>query len=346
MSLSIEAVIAGHRRSEKRRLTIAAGLLLLTGLSFVFDVATGPALLAVGDVAAALMHLQGTDDTVMIIVWTLRLPLALMALIAGIALGMSGAAMQTLLDNPLASPYTLGLASAAGFGASLAILSGGWGINPLLIVPACAFVSACLASTVIYGIGNMRGMASGTMILAGIALMFLFHSLQSLLQFRATPEVGQQIVFWMFGTLSKANWTNVAICTAVSLFSMPILMRSAWQLTALRLGEDRARSLGVSVLKLRFITIALVSLMTATVISFVGTIGFIGLVAPHIARMLVGEDQRYLIPASGIAGALLLSVASVLSKIIMPGVLVPVGIVTAIIGVPFFLHLIIRGKAT
>ena len=121
-------------------------------------------------------------------------------------------------------------------------------------------------------------------------------------------------------------------------------MRNAWQLTALRLGEDRARSLGVSVIRLRFITITLVSLMTATVVSFVGTIGFIGLVAPHIARMLVGEDQRFLIPASAFAGALLLSVASVLSKVIMPGVLLPVGIVTALIGVPFFLHLILRRR--
>lgn len=344
MTISIDAAIARHRRSEKRRLAITAGLQLVTGLSLVLDVATGPALLPLSNVAAALFHLQGVDDTVSIIVWTLRLPLALMALVAGIALGMSGAAMQTLLDNPLASPYTLGLASAAGFGASLAILSGGWGINPLVIVPASAFVAACLASAVIFGIGNMRGMAGGTMVLAGIALMFLFHSLQSLLQFRATPEVGQQIVFWMFGTLAKATWANVAISAAVTLVSMPILMRSAWQLTALRLGEDRARSLGVSILRLRFVTIALVSLMTATVISFVGTIGFIGLVAPHIARMLVGEDQRFLIPAAGIAGALLLSVASVLSKVIVPGVLLPVGIVTAIIGVPFFLHLILREK--
>jgi iron complex transport system permease protein len=345
VTTSIDDAIARHRDSEMRRLMISAGLLFVTVISLIFDVATGPALLPVPDVAAALIGMQGTDETVSIIVWTLRLPLALMAIVAGVALGTSGAAMQTLLDNPLASPYTLGLASAAGFGASLAILEGGWGMNPLYIVPVSAFVCACLASAVIYAIGNMRGMASGTMVLAGIALMFMFHSLQSLLQFRATPEVGQQIVFWMFGTLAKATWTNLAISTFIVLACIPFLMRNAWQLTALRMGEDRARSLGVSVVSLRFITITLVSLMTATVVSFVGTIGFIGLVAPHIARMLVGEDQRFLIPASALAGALLLSLASVLSKVIMPGVLLPVGIVTALIGVPFFLHLILRKRA-
>lgn len=344
MSASIEAAVAEHRKSERRRLATGGALVAVTAVSLVLDVATGPALLPVGDVAAALVASHSVDETVATIVWTLRLPLALMALVAGIALGTSGAAMQTLLDNPLASPYTLGLASAAGFGASLAILNEGWGLAPLFVVPFCAFVSACMASAVIYTIGNMRGMASGAMVLAGIALMFLFHSLQSLLQFRATPEVGQQIVFWMFGTLSKATWMNLAISTIVVALSLPFLMAHSWRLTALRLGEDRARSAGVSVLHIRLLTIALVSLMTATVISFVGTIGFIGLVAPHIARMLVGEDQRFLIPLAGVSGALLLSVASVLSKVLMPGVLLPVGIVTAIIGVPFFLHLILRER--
>ncbi|WP_353646146.1 iron ABC transporter permease [Mesorhizobium sp. WSM2239] len=342
MSEAINAALSRHRAAERRKVTLVAGLLVLACVSLVFDIATGPALLPVPDVVAALISPATTDPTTQIIVWTLRLPMALMAIVVGVALGSSGATMQTLLDNPLASPYTLGLASAAGFGASLAILNGGWGLNPLFIAPACAFIVACLASALIYVVGNMRGMMGDTMILAGIALMFLFHSLQSLLQFHATPEVGQQIVFWMFGTLAKATWTNLLMTAAAVAVSMPLLMLNAWKLTALRLGEQRARAVGVSVSSLRLTTIALVSLMTATAISFVGTIGFIGLVAPHIARMLVGEDQRYLLVAAGCVGAVMLSLSSVLSKIIMPGVLLPVGIVTAVIGVPFFLHLILR----
>ncbi len=318
-------------------------LIALSGL-LVLDVATGPALLKIEDVLATLVGPAEADLTLRAIVWDLRLPMALMALTVGVALGTSGATMQTLLDNPLASPYTLGLAAAAGFGASLCIQNGGWGLNPSFIVPFSAFVFACLASATIYGVGNIRGMGTDTMVLAGIALLFLFHSLQSLLQFKATPEVGQQIVFWLFGSLAKATWTSVQITAVACLIALPLLMREAWKMTALRLGEQRARALGVNVMWLRFVTIALISFMTATAISFVGTIGFIGLVAPHLSRLFVGEDQRFLLPMSGLVGALLLSAASVISKILMPGVLVPVGIVTAVVGVPFFLHLILSRR--
>ena len=344
MTTAIDAAIAAHRRSERRRLVALGVMVLLAGLCLLFDIATGPALLPVADVLAALADPQGSDTTLHAIVWQLRLPMALMALVVGIALGTSGAAMQTLLDNPLASPYTLGLAAAAGFGASLAIQNGGWGLNPALIVPVCAFVMACICSAIIYGVGTIRGMGTDTMVLAGIALLFLFHSLQSLLQFRASPEVGQQIVFWLFGSLAKATWTSVTVAALACVAAIPLLMREAWKMTALRLGEHRARALGVNVSLLRFTTIALVSLMTATAISFVGTIGFIGLVAPHVSRLLVGEDQRFLLPMSGLVGALILSAASVVSKIVMPGVLVPVGIVTALVGVPFFFHLILSRR--
>ncbi|MBM3533233.1 MAG: iron ABC transporter permease [Alphaproteobacteria bacterium] len=341
---AVDLVIAMHRRIERRRMVALLGLLLLLGGLMVLDIATGPALLPISDVLATLAGPAEADMTLRAIVWDLRLPMALMALTVGVALGTSGATMQTLLDNPLASPYTLGLAAAAGFGAALCIQNGGWGLNPSFIVPFCAFVMACLAAATIYGVGNIRGMGTDTMVLAGIALLFMFHSLQSLLQFRATPEVGQQIVFWLFGSLAKATWTSVQITALACLIAVPLLMREAWKMTALRLGEQRARALGVNIVWLRFVTIALISFMTATAISFVGTIGFIGLVAPHLSRLLVGEDQRFLLPLSGLVGALLLSAASVISKILMPGVLVPVGIVTAVVGVPFFMHLILSRR--
>lgn len=344
MTAAIDIAVARHRHVERRRLVVLAALLLLATALLVLDVATGPALLPVADVLAALAGRDVGDATLRAIVWELRLPMGLMALAVGVALGTAGASMQTLLDNPLASPYTLGLAAAAGFGAALCIQNGGWGLNPTVIVPLCAFVACCFAAVVIYGVGTIRGMGTDTMVLAGIALLFLFHSLQSLLQFRASPEVGQQIVFWLFGSLAKATWTSVAITAFACVVAVPLLLRQSWRLTALRLGEQRARALGVNVGRLRFVTIALISLMTATAISFVGTIGFIGLVAPHLSRMLVGEDQRFLLPASGIVGALLLSAASVLSKVLMPGVLVPVGIVTALVGVPFFFHLILARR--
>lgn len=273
------------------------------------------------------------------IVHDMRLPIALMALVVGAALGLGGVQMQTLLDNPLASPYTLGLAAAAGLGAALALYTGGLGLPPLVAIPAGAFILCMLAASLLFGLAMMRHVNSQTLILAGIALLFLFQSLLSLLQFLSSPELNQQILFWLFGSLMCTTWDSLIITAAVTLICTLLIYRDAWALTSLRLGEARARSLGVNVDRLRMKTLVLVALLTATATSFVG------LVAPHIARMLVGEDQRFLIPLSALCGACMLSAASVHSKSIIPGALFPIGIVTALIGVPFFIWLILgRGR--
>ncbi|MNF98095.1 Hemin transport system permease protein HmuU [compost metagenome] len=201
------------------------------------------------------------------------------------------------------------------------------------------------AASLLFGLAMMRNISSQTLILAGIALLFLFQSLLSLLQFLSSPELNQQIMFWLFGSLMRTTWDALIITAAVTLICTLLIYRDAWALTSLRLGEARARSLGVNVDRLRMKTLILVALLTATATSFVGIIGFVGLVAPHIARMLVGEDQRFLIPLSALCGACMLSAASVLSKSIIPGALFPIGIVTALIGVPFFIWLILgRGR--
>lgn len=339
-----EAVDA-QRRYEKKRWLVLAVLLFALVLSFIVDIATGPSLLGLSDVAKALLSLFGlpieVSSTTEVIVTNLRLPIALMALVVGGSLGVGGAEMQTLLNNPMASPYTLGMAAASGFGAALMLYLGSLGLTQELVVPIGAFVCCMLSASMLFGLAMMRHISSGQLILAGIALLFLFQSLLSLVQFVSSPELSQQILFWLFGSLTKATWGNVAITTAVVFGCIGVLMQDAWKLTALRLGEERAKSLGVNVVMLRLKTLVLVALMTATVTSFVGIIGFIGIVAPNIARMLVGEDQRYFIPLSFLVGAFLLSSASVLSKIIVPGALFPIGIVTAIIGVPFFFWLII-----
>ena len=179
---------------------------------------------------------------------------------------------------------------------------------------------------------RLRGATPELLVLAGIACLFLFQALLSLLQ---------MIVFWLFGSLMRASLAKVAVVAAVLTLVMPVLLRDAWQFTALQLGDDRARGLGVLVDALRLRAFVAVSLLTGAAVAFVGTIGFIGLVAPHVARMLVGEDQRHLLPASAVLGALLLSAASVASKLILPGTVFPIGIVTALIGVPFFAWLVL-----
>lgn len=337
----ISQALAGQRLREKYRWLYLLAFSIIICASLVLDIATGPSMLGLGDVVQTLLHPSQADPTNKAIVLDMRLPIALMALVVGAALGVGGGEMQTLLDNPMASPFTLGMAAAAGLGAALSLYFGGFGLSPMMAIPLGAFVMCMLCASILFALALLKHVSSQTLILAGIALLFLFQSLLSLLQFLSSPELNQQILFWLFGSLSKTTWETLLITTVVTLLCCVLLFQDAWKLTALRLGEARARSLGVDVTWLRLKTLVLVALMTSTAISFVGVIGFVGLVAPHIARMLVGEDQRFFIPLSMLTGGFLLSTASVLSKTLVPGALFPIGIVTAIIGVPFFFWLIL-----
>lgn len=337
--------VESYRRRVWRRAGALAGVAGALVLVFLIDIATGPALLPIADVAAALFG-GAVDPTTDTIVWTLRLPMAVMAIAVGWALGTSGVVMQTILNNPLASSYTLGISAAAGFGAALVIVFGSHlDVGAAVAIPINAFVFSALACATVYFIGRRIGLTPESMVLAGIALLFLFQALLSLLQYLAAPEVLQSIVFWLFGSLLKATWPKVAMVAATVAVLVPILLRDAWRLTALRLGDERARGLGIDVAALRLRCFFTISALTASAVSFVGTIGFIGLVAPHIARLMVGEDHRFLVPLSGLCGALLLAAASVASKTLSPGAVLPIGIVTALFGVPFLLALVFRTRA-
>jgi iron complex transport system permease protein len=204
-----------------------------------------------------------------------------------------------------------------------------------------AFLFALGAAAMVLALTRVRGVSADTMILFGIALMFSFNAILGLMQYRASETQLSQIVFWMMGSLGRSSWEKIAIAVAVSGIVLPLAWRRRWALTAIRTGDERAASLGVDVDRLRLEVMIHVSVLAATAVSFVGVVGFIGLVGPHIARMLVGEDQRWFLPASALAGALLLSVTSVVAKSIVPGVIYPIGIITALIGVPFFVSLIL-----
>lgn len=340
----VDPIVATYDRLAARRVgvLVAGGIALV--LSALLDVATGPAFLPVAQVARSVLGLA-QDRTVDAIVWTIRLPIAGMAIVVGAALGLTGAIMQTILNNPLASSYTLGVSAGAGFGAALVIVLGlALPVPEAWAIPASAFLFAALACAGVWFIGSLRGATPEMLVLGGIALLFLFQALLSLLQFVASPEALQQIVFWLFGSLQKATWPKLWIVAGVLAASVPFLVADVWKLTALKLGDERARGLGVDVRRLRLRAFALVSALTGVAVAFVGTIGFVGLVAPHVARIFVGEDQRGFLPASALFGALLLSLASVASKTIMPGAIFPIGIVTALIGVPFFVWLIMKNR--
>jgi len=336
---------AAYAALLRRRLLIVAGLGALAVLAFLCDLGTGPSPLGLGDALRALWD-AGAPREHVTIVWQVRLPQSCMALLVGVALALAGAEMQTILNNPLASPFTLGVSSAAAFGAALAIVLGASlpGVAQNWIVSADAFAFAFLSVLLLQAIARLRGSGVETLVLCGIALFFTFNALTALLQFIASQQALQQLVFWIMGSLARANWDKVQILALVVVIIAPFSLGASWRLTALRLGEDRARSAGVDVVRLRFLALLRVSLLTAAAMAFVGTIGFVGLAGPHIARLLIGEDHRFFLPASALTGAVVMAVASIASKAILPGVLIPIGIVTALIGLPVFFSLIIRQR--
>ena len=233
------------KHSYRRIIFILIGL-LICAVSFITDVIVGPASLTLRDVWLAVMQSPAVSKNADVIIWSIRLPTAVMALLVGASLGIAGAGMQTILDNPLSSPYTLGISAGAGFGASLVVVIGLSSLEFLgeFMVPFGAFVFAGLTSFFIYSINKIKNFSSETMILAGIGMMFLFQALQSLMQYMATPEALQNIVFWTMGSLTKANWLSISIVLVALLVMLPLMMRESWRLTALKLGDEKASGLG------------------------------------------------------------------------------------------------------
>ncbi|MCC7250637.1 iron ABC transporter permease [Hyphomicrobium sp.] len=325
------------------RIAIVLGVGVLAVAAFVADLATGPSSLGAVDALRGLFVPHKLDRASSVIVWEVRLPQALMALLVGAALSLAGAEMQTILNNPMASPFTLGMSSAATFGAALAIVLGIGvpGVPETWIISVNAFLFAFGSVLLLNVLSRLHASGGETIVLFGIALFFTFNALVALTQFIASEQALQQLVFWTMGSLTRATLDKVFILAVVLAVVVPFSMLSAWQLTALRLGQDRARSLGINVARLRLAGLLRASLLTGTAVAFVGTIAFIGLVGPHLARLLIGEDHRFFLPASMLCGALVMSAASCASKAVVPGIVLPIGLVTSLIGVPFFLALIL-----
>lgn len=341
------AGVMGRYQHILRHRLLMMGVLALAILgSLLLDFTMGPSGLSLPSLWQTLLDPAAADAGTRVIVWDIRLPYALMAVVVGFALGLAGAEMQTILNNPLASPFTLGVSSAAAFGAALAIVLGIGipGIPDQWFISANAFIFALFAALMLDGITRWTRVATSGVVLFGIALVFTFNALVSMMQFIASEDTLQGLVFWTMGSLARASWDKLGILFGVFAVLLPLSMMSSWKLTALRLGEDRAVSFGIDVRRLRLTTLLRISMLSALAVAFVGPIGFIGLVAPHIARMIFGEDHRFYLPASALIGALVLSMASVASKNLVPGVIIPVGIVTSLVGVPFFLSIILRHR--
>jgi iron complex transport system permease protein len=346
----IEAKEAYSKLTVGKLFFILAGL---GGLVVLVLVATsvGSADLGVKSVASAIvarifpfLNLE-VSSKVYAIVWDIRLPRIVLGVVAGAGLAVSGAVMQGIMRNPLVSPFTIGISSAAGFGASVAIVLGAGVVgDEKYLVITNAFIFALLAAFLVYGLARIRGMRPETLILAGIALMFFFSSGTSLLQYIATKEELHAVVHWLFGSLTGASWENIVVVLIIFSCCLPFLIKYSWDLNALVAGDDVATTLGVNTRRVRIVCMVLATLITAGIICFTGIIGFVCLVAPHITRMIIGADHRFLLPCSCILGGLLLLGADTLGRTVFQPVVIPVGIVISVIGVPFFVYLILRTR--
>lgn len=335
----------------KRKLLTLITLVVLIVLVGSFAVTLGPLEITVLEVYTVIFAkllpgvFQAPSELAEGSIWFIRLPRLLMGLAAGFSLAIAGAAMQPALRNPLASPFTLGISAGAGFGAALAIVLGRGFFEGTYFVVANAFVFALFTSLVVMMLAKYKGITPETMILAGIALNYLFGAATTLIQYFAVDSWAvREVVFWLVGSLAKATWGNLAIIMPILLLCIPFLFLKAWDLNVMSAGDDTAKSLGINVGRVRMMIIVAASLLTATVICFTGTIGFIGLVAPHITRMIIGGDNRFAIPAAGLMGALLLTGADMVAVNIIAPTVIPIGVMTSFMGVPLFIYLIVKRR--
>lgn len=349
-SISKPALKERYAKFTGKKVLFVVILLIGMILLMSFSATLGTAPITIGEVYSTIMHRLlpdhfpscGLSD---IVIWRLRLPRIILAVLSGIGLAVAGTVMQAILRNPLASPFTLGIASAGSFGATLAIILGvGFGFAGGTLVMVNAFIFAMIASFLILGLASYKRATPGTMILVGIAISFTFGAGTSLLQFFGEREEIVGVVFWMFGSVGRATWTNITILSLVLLFCAPYLIWKAKDFNVLGAGDETAKSLGVNVERLRLLGMLATSLITAVIISYTGIIGFIGLVCPHIARMVIGGDNRFLLPAASLLGAIILLGADTLARTILAPVIIPVGIMTSFLGGPLFFYLLMRQK--
>ncbi len=278
-------------------------------------------------------------------VWLLRFPRYLSAVLVGSTLAIAGAIMQPLLRNPLASPFTLGISSGAGFGATLVlVLDAGIFDGPYSIV-LNAFIFAAVSALVIILVSRRKNTTPEIMILTGIAISYFFSSCTTVLQVFAEPWAVTEVVFWMVGSLAKGTWENLKYMFPVIVVCVPYLLFKSWDLNIIGTGDDTAKSMGISVERTRMSLMIVSSFVTASVICFTGIIGFVGLVAPHIARMTIGGDNKFVVPAAGLIGAFLLVVSDLIAMNVVLPVILPIGVVTSFMGVPLFVYLILKNRA-
>ena len=342
-------------KRKRRNTAVILAMLAAVILAGVVCLFVGSANMTLSDAWNAL--LGGGSDAQSRIIWRIRLPRVLAAIIAGAGLSVAGLVMQTTLNNSMASPSTLGVSNAAVFGANLSIIvfAGGFlstgnniqsfdvGANPYA-TSLLAFVFSTASILLILGLCTVRSFSPNVVVLAGIAVGAVWTAATSILQFYATDVGLSAAVVWSFGDLGRATYRTDAIMAVTVVAGLVFFMLMSWKYNALLSGEATAKTMGIRVEGLRFVTLLLASVITAACVSFLGVIGFVGVICPHVTKKLLGQDHRVTIRVSCLMGSLLLLLADTLSRSLGSGSALPVGAITSLLGAPFFIAIIFSRK--
>jgi iron complex transport system permease protein len=329
-------------------------LLALTALAFLLAIALGSSSVPINRVVSTLFGFGDAKEK--IIVLNLRLPRAVTAIIAGFGLGIVGCVMQGILRNPLASASTIGVSQGAAFGAAFAIIAlggglmsaGSSGMQLSVTSPAlttfCAFAGSMLSTLFIVALSRFRRVTAGTMILAGVALGSLFSAGTTLMEYFADDVRVAAVVYWTFGDLGSTFWKDICVMGAAVLAASVYFACNCWNYNAMQGGEESARGLGVNTRRVLILGMVVGSFTASVIVSYIGIINFVGLIAPHLVRKFVGTDYRYLLPASGLAGAMLLLFSDTAARMIAAPIVLPIGAITSVLGAPLFLWIIFKGR--
>ncbi|MDR7665045.1 iron ABC transporter permease [Methanosarcina sp. Z-7115] len=337
---------------RRKYVWIMGGLLLLF-IMLIYSISVGAVTIPPEEVLKTMLG-QSVSTKWDSIIWNIRLPQALAAIVAGAGLSVAGVVMQSILRNPLGSPFTLGISNAGAFGAAFSVVILGSGkmqstvanaviINNPYLTTMVAFVFCLLATGVILLISRIRGALPEVMVLAGVALSSLFTAGTMFLQYFADDTQLATVVFWTFGDVGRVNWLELEIMTGVVLLAVIFFIANCWNYNAIDAGDETAKSLGVNVEKIRLIGMVIAALVSAVIVAFLGVIGFVGLICPHMVRRVIGDDQRYLIPGSTLLGGILLLVSDTAARLIVSPYVLPVSVLTAFMGAPTFIYLLLRG---
>ena len=350
--MSKEGFLQEYASKSHRKEILILGFLILTLVITFLRMPLGQYNIAYGDALNVLyQNLFGDPSNIKFldnyVVWNMYIPRTLATLAIGAGLGVCGAAMQSMMKNPLADPYMTGISAGANFGISLAVVTG-FSILPFLTQQMSlignAFVLSLIPAFFIVVFSAIRKSASSTfMILVGVAVMYVFSAFSTMLNLLASPDQYAQVYSWSLGTLSSVTWDVLPYLYAAAVVAIVLFAFWESKLNLLAFDDSYSKSLGLRPKNARIVMIIVISLVTATLVCFSGTIGFIGLVAPHVMRILIGSDNRYLIPASAVGGAFILVVADMIAvKITFTGL--PVGVITGLIGGPLFIYLLIKQR--